>query len=94
MARSSPQQQPSPLSQQQVLARHGYAVVAYDWFGCGRSPKPQGWDLYAMGELYEDLKAMRYARAQALALGSVVWFTGARNWVRQQSIGLIIWSWS
>ena len=40
------------------LSGQGFSVVLYDWLGCGRSPKPRGWGLYGMEELYEDLKAV------------------------------------
>ena len=45
-------------AQADFFASQGYAVVLYDWLGCGRSPKPVGWSLYAMDELYEDCKAI------------------------------------
>lgn len=35
-----------------------YTVVAYDVFGCGRSPKPTGWECYSTSELCEDLMAL------------------------------------
>lgn len=38
------------------LARRGHRVVAFDAFGCGQSPKPEGhWDAYATEELFLDL---------------------------------------
>ncbi|XXQ30736.1 Serine aminopeptidase, S33 [Plasmodiophora brassicae] len=36
----------------------GYPTVAYDWFGCGRSDKPDAPDAYAPDALYGDLVAL------------------------------------
>mmetsp|Transcript_22757 Transcript_22757/g.65591 ORF Transcript_22757/g.65591 Transcript_22757/m.65591 type:complete len:314 (+) Transcript_22757:99-1040(+) len=45
------------LRQAEMLAtRHN--VVAFDFFGCGRSPKPEGWSIYSCEELYRDLEAV------------------------------------
>jgi len=36
----------------------GYPIVAYDMYGCGRSPKPRGWGCYAIAEHEVDLAAL------------------------------------
>ena len=40
------------------LAKSGTSVVAYDFYGCGRSAKPREWSCYSFGELYDDLVAI------------------------------------
>ena len=49
----------------------GFGVVAYDWLGCGRSPKPQDWDAYAWSALYRDLEAI-YERTVSRVSGKIV----------------------
>ena len=41
-----------------ALAAKERAVVAFDTFGCGRSPKPPEWDAYSFAELRDDLAAV------------------------------------
>ena len=43
----------------------GWTVVAYDYLGCGRSPKPEVWDEYATSALLDELKGVlaKYAGA-------------------------------
>jgi len=41
-----------------ALAAKKRAVVAFDTFGCGRSPKPPEWDAYSFAELRDDLAAV------------------------------------
>ena len=62
------------------MAATGVSVVAYDFYGCGRSAKPQEWSCYAMDELYQDLVevARRYGAVEAL---------GGRNLVVAHSLG-------
>lgn len=36
----------------------GFGVVAFDGFGCGRSPKPNDWEAYAFDRLGRDLDAV------------------------------------
>ena len=40
------------------FAQAGHEVVAYDFVGCGRSPKPRLWHAYAFSELASDLAAV------------------------------------
>ena len=62
------------------MAARGVSVVAFDFYGCGRSAKPQEWSCYAMDELYLDLVevARRYGAAEA---------SGGRNLVVAHSLG-------
>ena len=48
----------------------GYDAVAFDWIGCGRSPKPEGWEHYTPDALYADLAAIfdAHARGRRAAL--------------------------
>jgi len=39
------------------FASLGHEVIAYDFMGCGRSPKPRDWYAYDFGELSADLAA-------------------------------------
>ena len=41
-----------------ALAAKERAVVAFDTFGCGRSPKPPEWDAYSFAALRDDLAAV------------------------------------
>lgn len=58
----------------------GFAIVAYDFLGCGRSAKPHGWDAYAFDELYQDLVAVarRYGAGET---------SSRRNFVLAHSMG-------
>jgi len=40
------------------FAAAGHGVVAFDYVGCGRSPKPQDWHAYAFDALRADLAAV------------------------------------
>lgn len=40
------------------FASLGHELIAYDWFGCGRSPKPRDWYAYCTAELSKDLAAV------------------------------------
>ena len=53
-------------------AAAGHEVVAYDYLGCGRSPKPRDWYAYSFPELRADLAAVvvRYGRATQVHGGS------------------------
>ncbi|KOO34479.1 hydrolase, partial [Chrysochromulina tobinii] len=53
-------------------AAAGHEVVAYDYLGCGRSPKPRDWYAYSFLELRADLAAVvvRYGRATQVLGGS------------------------
>ena len=51
----------SMLQYEPLIARFassGHEVIAYDYLGCGRSPKPNAWYAYAFEELYLDLNAI------------------------------------
>ena len=41
-----------------AFAKAGHEVIAYDFLGCGRSPKPDDWYAYALDELRADLAAV------------------------------------
>jgi len=59
-------------------------VVAYDAVGCGRSPKPIGWDLYSTEALYDDLKAVisRHGGAQGHAVSLIAHSAGCCHVLR------------
>ena len=40
------------------FAAHGHEIIAYDYLGCGRSPKPDGWHAYSFVEHELDLVAV------------------------------------
>lgn len=50
------------MLQYQAMIEHfaaaGHEVVAYDFLGCGRSPKPDDWYAYSSDELRDDLAAV------------------------------------
>ena len=57
------------LGQIAHFAAAGHEVVAFDYVGCGRSPKPQSWYAYAFDELQADAAAVvaTYGRSSSSA---------------------------
>lgn len=46
------------LEQLDALAEQSFNVVAFDAYGCDRSPKPESWEAYSSEELFQDLRAL------------------------------------
>jgi len=59
-------------AQIEALHRGGaHRIVAYDWYGCGASPRPREYDAYSQQNLFDDLQAVfdSYAGRKNLVVG-------------------------
>ena len=56
------------------FADGGHEVIAFDFFGCGRSPKPDTWNAYGFAELRLDLAAVveRYGGSEGCSRQNVL----------------------
>ena len=55
-----------------LCVERGLGCVAYDMFGCGRSPKPEDWAAYEFAELQRDARAV-YTRLASPDISVIFW---------------------